>query len=296
MNAPPNSEGVYEYCCHQIEYVKVFVKNGEELTLKVGLKNFKDYDTPALANDSKFSEDVDEVPGYFAPFCAKLVCAILYIARSSRPDILYATCRLTRFLTRWTRRQDAWLLRLLGYLRKTSKMKLNFKIHPPDFESGGDGIFENWHDADLGGDKSSRRSTTGGLGRLKGSKSNALVWAMCKRQGATALSTPDSETLGLVVVAKRVIPLHMTLQRLLKRELPHRYYGDNSATERVVNTGLSAALSYLKRTVGISLTWCKENLSRFLFRTESDENISDVFTKALDKDKFEKYREMLGVF
>ena len=110
-------------------------------------------------------------------------------------------------------------------------------------EEGGDGEFENWADADLGGDKTAKRSTSGGCGLLKGSKTRALVHAHCKRQGQAGISTPETETVAMVVLGKKTIPLHMIAMRCLKRHLRLRYKGDNTASERVIGTGMSQALA-----------------------------------------------------
>ena len=193
-------------------------------------------------------------------------------------------------------RQDQWLIRVLGYLKATKHYKLNFQIYPPDFEEGGNGEFENWSDADLGGDPPTKKSTSGGLGLLVGSKTRALVHAHCKRQGQTAISTPESETVAMVVLGKKVIPQHMMLQRLLKRNVKLSYKGDNSASERVIGTGVSAALAYMKRTAGVSLRWAKENMSAFVGLVSTKINIADIFTKALEKDDFHKYRILMGIY
>ena len=131
---------------------------------------------------------------------------------------------------------------------------------------------------------------------LLGSKTRALVFAHCKRQGQPGISTPEAETVALVVLGKKAIPLHMILQRLLKRAVKLSYRGDNSAAERVVGTGVSTALAYMKRTAQLSLTWAKANLAPFLGRVPTDVNTSDIFTKPLDKEKFELFRKDIGIW
>ena len=100
----------------------------------------------------------------------------------------------------------------------------------------------------------------------------------------------------MVVLGKKTIPLHMIAIRCLKRALKLSYKGDNSASERVIGTGMSQALAYMKRSAGLSLRWAHENMSEHVERTPTDENISDIFTKPLDREKFEKFRLALGIF
>ena len=72
--------------------------------------------------------------------------------------------------------------------------------------------------------------------------------------------------------------------------------GDNSASERVIGTGFSSAMAYMKRTVGLSFTWAQSQLAKHLVRTPTDDNISDIFTKALEKEKFDKFRIAMGIY
>ena len=298
VNSEPDAEGVYHYASQQILYIDTFIEKANKDFQALGQRTIREYDTPALANESKRCTELDDTPGVFRELAPSIVCALLYVARCTRLDVLFPVCRLTRYIAaaRWMVRQDNWLYRVLGYLQRTSKMKLHYQIYPPDFEEGGDGSFECWADSDLGGCDLTKRSTSGGCALLVGSKSRALVEAHCKRQGQTGLSTPDAETCAMVVMGKKAIPLHMMAQRLFKRAIKLEYKGDNSASERIIGTGISQALTYMKRTAALSLTWAHENMARWIGRTPTNENISDIFTKPLELDKLAKFRTLLGIY
>ena len=174
-------------------------------------------------------------------------------------------------------------------------MKLNFSINPKDFSENGTAELESFSDSDLGAD-ASKRSTSGGLGMFKGKFTKALIIAYCKRQGSVSLSTPEAELVAVTVLAKKILSIHMTAQRLLKVAISLTVLEDNSAAEKVCGTGISASMSYLKRTVSLSLAWCKQNLRKIIGRIESNRNPSDLFTKPLEKESFERYREHLGIW
>ena len=178
-------------------------------------------------------------------------------------------------------------------------MKLNFSIFPDDFSADNptaDGRLESFADADLGGDVKTKRSTSGGLSMLLGSKTRAVVQGYSKRQGQLGISTPESETVSLVVLGKRVIVLHLLVQRLLKRVVKNVYRTDNSACERVVSTGISQQMAYLKRTAALSLSWARQYLSKDLTRVPTNDNPSDIYTKPLDREKFETFRTYIGIW
>ena len=100
----------------------------------------------------------------------------------------------------------------------------------------------------------------------------------------------------MVVMGKKAIPLHMLLHRCLKSRVKLVYKGDNTATERVIGTGMSQALAYMKRTADLSLRWAREQMAKFLERTPTDVNTSDIFTKPLEFDKFAQFRSDLGIW
>ena len=57
---------------------------------------------------------------------ASLVCALLYIARCTRPDIMFAVNFLCRSLTKYTEEHYKAALRVLQYLKGTRTMKLRY--------------------------------------------------------------------------------------------------------------------------------------------------------------------------
>ena len=89
------------------------------------------YDTPAVkmaATDaSNMSESVQ-----FALTCDSYVGAGLWIARNSRPEIFFAVGWLGRYTTKWTRRQDFAMHKLMGYLGGTRNFALHVLLNPAD--------------------------------------------------------------------------------------------------------------------------------------------------------------------
>ena len=95
--------------------------------------------------------------------------------------------RLSRFFTRWTLRQDQWLLRLLVFLQKTKHFKLWFIANPQDRKEHAL-HFQNYVDADLAADLSTRRSTSVWFSILTGQEGTRIpIGAHFKRQGQVGL-------------------------------------------------------------------------------------------------------------
>ena len=59
-----------------------------------------------------------------------LVCALLFIARYTRPDIMFAVCFLCRYLSNYTDAHWKAAKRILIYLKNTTDIKLRYTRFP----------------------------------------------------------------------------------------------------------------------------------------------------------------------
>ena len=96
-------------------------------------------------------DDLPDVP------YAQLVCALLFIARCTRLDILFSVTLLCKYLTNFTQPHFKAAIRILTYLKCTMDIKLVYKLTPNAQP------LQNFIDSDWGGDKETGRSTAGGI-------------------------------------------------------------------------------------------------------------------------------------
>ena len=217
----------------QIAYVDKALEDFKDILSKKKLPALRCYEVPAVKETPDNSTagvlfDGSTTTGLFSSECSSLVQSLQFIARLTRPDIVFAVTRCSRYLTRWTVQHDRWLIRIYGYLQGTTKFCLHFVIFPADLQ-----YFELlvFFDADLAGCLNTRRSTTGVFAVLWGPHTWAPLLFLSKRQGQVGLSTPESETLSGITAYKRVTRLSMLVNVSLRREVPVRYFGDNTAAE-----------------------------------------------------------------
>jgi hypothetical protein len=92
----------------------------------------------------------------------ELVCSLLFIARYTRPDILFPVTLLCRFLTNFTEVHWNAAKRVLCYLSRTTDWVLTYTrdLNAP--------ILEIYTDSDWGSDQIDGRSTTGMIINLYG--------------------------------------------------------------------------------------------------------------------------------
>ena len=116
-----------------------------------------------------------------------------------RRDIAYAVKELSKFVHAPT--EDDWArgTKLLRYLKATQKETIF--LRPKKI---GHFFIEAHSDADLGGCRTSRKSTSGGCLSLNG----AIIHTWAKQQQTVADSSAESEFIGLAQACKEI--LYMT--------------------------------------------------------------------------------------
>jgi hypothetical protein len=164
----------------------------------------------------------------------------------------------------------------------------------------------HWPDADLNGDFSTSKSTSGTFLEIAGGDGRGvpICWG-CTRQASTSVHTQEAEIVSLATSLRRdVIPLQFLMQLILNRPVKIEMREDNSATITAIKKGYSSSLRHLLRTQRISLGFLHECLTEPPERQKKDGAIvlehhdtrshkGDFFTKVLDRRAFEHGMEMI---
>ena len=139
----------------------------------------------------------------------------LILVSPCAPRCSVAVQRLCRVVTKWTTTHDAMLIRLFFYLDSAGPVALVAQLSVDDLEHV---RLTLWSDADLAGDPEDSKSTSGMLLELENIQSGArwpISWGV-KRQGATAGSTAEAETVALCTSLKHeALPLSILLDTML---------------------------------------------------------------------------------
>ena len=240
-------------------------------------------------------------PGRFADSCASHVATLLFLGRVARPDISVAVQRLCRVVSKWTTTHDSMLLRLFSYLRSRGPISLVAELGPMDLE----GVrLLLWSDADLCGDPEDTKSTSGLFIELENPETGHRwpISRAVRRQGATAGSTAEAETVALCSAVKQDgIPLVELIDFMLcgaRRPLELEAKVDNTQCLAAVHRGYSKKLRYLERIQRIAIGSVHElieNGDLVATYAPTDTHRGDGFTKALVPAKFITAREHMSM-
>jgi hypothetical protein len=122
-----------------------------------------------------------------------------------------------------------------------------------------------------------------------------IAWS-AKLQSTVALSTAEAETNAAVEAVKILSHIRLLLHELgVEQKYPTTVYEDNNAVMSLVDKGESNKRT---RHFLIKFHYLLEKKQMGLFelsKVTTKDQLADVFTKALPKELFRKFRDWMGV-
>ncbi|XP_020421259.1 uncharacterized protein LOC109949598 [Prunus persica] len=146
---------------------------------KFGLKGCKSVATPLVANERLCKEDGSEMADESE--YRQIIGSLLYLT-ATRPDIMFASSLLARFMHNPTKKHIGTAKKVLRYVQGT----LDYGV---EFKKGKAATLIGYCDNDWAGSEDDRRSTSGYMFTLG---SGMFSWASIK-QNTVALSTAEAE-------------------------------------------------------------------------------------------------------
>ena len=210
---------------------------------------------------------------------------IMWGQLATRPDLSFSVSLLARFQA--NPGIDHWnaLMHVIGYIKNTMDYGLTYSR---DYELSPIAYV----DADYGGCRDTRRSTSGYVFMMAG---GAVTWSS-KRQTTVALSTVEAEYVAMSRCAQQMVWMHNWLDEVdIKHSLPGIIKGDNrGAIALTKNTRDHGKVKHIDirhhyiRDLLRSGTIAMEQVS-------SSDNLADVFTKALPHDQHHRLLDGLNI-
>jgi hypothetical protein len=248
------------------------------------------------------------------------VGGLLYLSITARPDIAQAVGVLSRFMSCPGKDHVEAAQRTIRYLFATKDMGITFSqdgsasphlsssdpsslpqlyIHTRKTSAAVDNadgdveiLFKAYADADLAGDESTRKSTSGYCMMYHG---GAICW-LSKLQSTIALSTAEAETIAGVEAVKQIMHLRLFLNELgLLQHGPTVVYEDNNAA---IAMAKNEEQSKRSKHYQLKVRFLQDQFQRGIFsysKVDTKEQLADAFTKALPWTEFVRCRDWMGV-
>jgi hypothetical protein len=216
-----------------------------------------------------------------------VIGSLLWIARATRPDILYAVIYLARFSACYEEAHFAAAKRIIRYLVTTVDRKLTYRKQetcPMDLIV--------YSDSDWASDKNDRKSFAGFVVYLNRCP---ISWG-CKKQVTVALSSTEAEYMALSDATREILYVVQLLTEFVHLVRPVALNIDNKGAGHIAENNVNNKLT---KHIDVRYHFVREHIESGLvelFYVPTAFNIADIFTKALGADVFEKLRDMvLGI-
>ena len=256
----------------------------EDMLRRFGKSNSRPINTPSLANEhlNKLKSPEAEVKPY-----QRAIGSLMYPMLGTRPDLAFTVASLGRHAATPGEEHCRALERAFRYLRATSDWKLVFQ------QGVANGlVLHGYADADWASDTSDRKSTSGYVFLLAG---GAVSWSS-KKQSSVALSSTEAEYIAGAHAAKEVVWLRRLLSEL-------GLTSDNSTTLLMDNQSamtIARNPEFHDRTKHIEVRYHflrvkVENGELELEYVPTGEQVADILTKGLGREKHLKFSEGMGI-
>jgi hypothetical protein len=211
----------------------------------------------------------------------------MYPMLGTRPDLAYTVAALGRHSATPGPDHQRALDRAFRYLRATSDWQLVFQRGTP-----GGTTLHGFVDADWASDVNDRKSTSGFVFMLGGA---AISWSS-KKQTSVALSSTEAEYIAAAHATKEVVWLRRLLTELgLDLHFPTVLHIDNQSAIAIARNP-----EFHDRTKHIEvrhhfLRHKVEGEEIRLEYTPTDDQVADVLTKGVVREKHDKFAGAIGI-
>ncbi|CAL8990056.1 unnamed protein product [Prunus brigantina] len=214
----------------------------------------------------------------------RIVGSLLYLT-ATRPDIMFAASLLARFMHCPTSKHLGTAKRILRYVKGT----LDYGL---EYVKGKGAVLIGYCDSDWSGSVDDSKSTSGYAFSFG---SGVFAWASVK-QNCVALSTAEAEYISASEATTQAIWLRFVLEDFgeLQTEATPLHCDNISAIAITRNPVFHQKTKHIDRRYHFIKDALQEGTVDLIY-CPTNEQLADIFTKALAKDRFCYLREKLGV-
>jgi hypothetical protein len=214
----------------------------------------------------------------------QIVGSLMYLT-TTRPDIMYSVSLISRYMENPTELHLLAAKRILRYLQGTRNLGIYYT-------KGEKSDLIGFTDSDYAGDQDDRKSTSGYVFMLG---NGAVSWSS-KKQPIVTLSTTEAEFVAATTCVCQAIWLRKILEELQFKQIGcTTIFCDNSSTIKLSkNPVLHGRSKHIDVKFYFLRDLCKDGTIDLVY-CKSEDQIADIFTKALKRELFIKLRELLGV-
>ncbi|XP_073271383.1 uncharacterized protein [Primulina huaijiensis] len=256
-------------------------KYAKNLIKKFANENTKHMKTPMGSNE-KLSKD-DAAENADNTLYRSIIGSLLYLT-ASRPDLMFSVCLCARYQSNPKISHLKAVKRILRYIAGTIELGLWYTRETNSNLVG-------FSDADWAGDLDDRKSTSGGCFYL----GNNLISWHSRKQNCVSLSTAESEYVAAGSGCTQLLWMNQMIEDYGLKSEPLVMYCDNSSA---INISKNPVQHSRTKHIDIRHHFIRDLVEKGLIRMEfvdTNNQLADIFTKALDFERFSNLRKSLSM-
>ncbi|KAI3740217.1 hypothetical protein L2E82_30641 [Cichorium intybus] len=203
---------------------------------------------------------------------------------ASRPDIMFSTCICARYQVAPKLSHLTAVKQIFRYLKGTKAMGLWYPV-------GDNFKLQAFSGSDHAGYKLDRKSTSGGCQFLGG----RLVSWSSKKQNCVALSSAEAEYVAASTCCSQVLWMKTQILDYGYKFLQVPIYCDSKSAIGISHNPIQHSMT---KHIDLRYHFIKDQILQGnieLYFIPTEEEVADVFTKALDSTKFNNFLDKLGM-
>ncbi|KAI3700031.1 hypothetical protein L2E82_44644 [Cichorium intybus] len=212
-----------------------------------------------------------------------MIGSLLYLT-ASRPDIMFSTCVCARYQANPMESHAIAVKRIFKYLKGTPSLGLWYPANS-DFQHNA------FTDSVYGGCRLDRKSTCGSCQFLGG----RLVSWTSKKQSCVSTSTAEAEYVAAASCCSQVMWMQTQLRDYGYKVSQIPIFCDSTSAIAISHNPMQHSMT---KHIDIRYHFLKDNIQKGhieLHFINTEDQIADVFTKALDETKFQYFLGRLGM-
>ena len=248
----------------------------ENLLRRYNIINTKKCNTPCTGENliSKNTNPFDKTTYKSA------IGSLIHLAKCTRPDISFAVNYAARFCENPTVSDWNKILNIFKYLNNTINYKITYNAN---------GNFLAYSDADFGGDRQDRKSTSGMLICIG---NNPIFWAS-KKQTTVALSTTEAEFISAATCSRKILWIQNLIKEIFNKKLKMTLYLDNLSCKKILENGqFNNNMKHIDIQEHFIFDLVKNNKIKLEY-IETENMLADTLTKNVNGPKMTKFTNLI---
>ena len=263
---------------HQTQYAQNLLK-------KFGMNESKSCKTPAQPNIKllKSSTDDDLID---ETYYRSIIGGLMYLTNLTRPDISFAVNYAARFCSNPNKTHLGYVKHILRYLNSTSNLGILYKNKKSS-------CLKFFSDSDYGSDLVDSKSTSGIISTYNDSP---ISWRSIK-QRVVALSTAEAEIIAATTLIKTALHINDIYKFITNNNKNEtlQIFGDNNSANLILTNNI---ITNRTKHIRIKFSFVKDLIDKNIIklnRIDTNDNLADIFTKALPINKFMVFIRILNM-